>query len=310
MKKLDSNKVRQFFFGSKEHNGFIKTFFLYFVLVALAFVFLYPIIYMFANSFFSPDDLTNPSVTWIPTKFYTGNFVQAYYTLDFFKSFGTSVLMSAVPALLQLISTSLVGFGLARFDFPLKKMWLVLVVLAFLIPTTVTTIPRYIMFYNYNWINTVFPTFVPALLGQGLRSTIFILIFYAFFSSYPLSFDEAASLDGANKFTIYCRVAMPAASGAIVLCVLFSFVWYWNETTDLNLYANKIMTLPQQLRTFSAKFSSLYGSMEGDENGSNRLNESISLAGTLLSILPTVILYLVLQKQFVESVERSGITGE
>lgn len=311
MKKISSVKIKAAFLGSKEHKGIIKTFFLYFILIALAFVCVYPIIYMLVNSMFSPDDLVDPSVSWVPTKLYFGNYLQAFQTLDFTKSFLMSVLMSVTPAILQLISTSLVGFGFARFQFPLKKLWLVLVVFTFMVPTVVMQIPQYMMFDSYKMLNTVLPFFVPAVLGHGIRSAIFILIFYSFFNSYPLSFDEAAELDGAKKFKIYYKIAMPAAKGASVLCILFSMVWYWNETDSLNLFASNIKTLPIRLMEFSSKFAELFPSGGELSAGTvSNLNESISLAGTCLSILPMLILYLVLQRQFVESVERSGITGE
>lgn len=310
MKQISSAKIKTSFMGDKEHNGFIKSFFLYFILIALAFICIYPIVYMVVNSFFSPDDLVDPSVTWVPAGLYFGNYVQAYETLDFVRSFFTSVLLAVVPALLQVISTSLVGFGFARFEFPLKKLWLVMVVLTFMVPTVVMRIPQYMMFDSYKMLNTVWPFFIPALLGQGIRSAIFILIFYAFFKSYPISFDEAAALDGAKRFRIYRTIAMPCAKGASVLCLLFSLVWYWNETDSLNLFAPNIKTLPIRLMEFSSKFSEIFAGAQESANTVRNLNESITLAGTCLSILPMLILYLILQKQFVESVERSGITGE
>ena len=309
-KNVTVDKAKRFLRGSNEKNGLLKTVVIYFVLIALAFICIYPILYMLVNSFFSPDDLVDPSVTWVPSKLYFGNYVQAYHTLEFLPSFSMSIVMSLVPALLQTLSTSLVGFGFARFEFPLKKLWLVLVVFTFMVPTVVMRIPQYMMFDSYHMLNTVFPFFVPAAMGQGIRSTIFILIFYTFFKSYPISFDEAADLDGAGKLRIWYTIAMPAAKGAIVLCILFSLVWYWNETDALNLFATNIKTLPIRLMEFSSKFSELYSDTATSGGTVRNLNESITLAGTCLSVLPMLILYLFLQKQFVESVERSGITGE
>lgn len=309
-KNISKDNVKRIIRGDNENNGLIKNFVIYFVLIALAFICVYPILYMVVNSFFSPDDLVDPAVTWIPSGLYFENYIQAFETLDFVKSFGLSVLMAVVPALLQTLSTSIVGFGFARFEFPLKKLWFVMVVFTFMVPTVVMRIPQYMMFDSYKMLNTVFPFFVPAAMGQGIRSAIFILIFYSFFKSYPLSFDEAAELDGAGKLKIYRKIAMPAASGAIVLCILFSVVWYWNETDSLNLFATNLKTLPIRLMEFASKYAELYATDSASAGGVSSFNESILLAGTCLSVIPMLVMYIILQKQFVESVERSGITGE
>jgi multiple sugar transport system permease protein len=108
-------------------------------------------------------------------------------------------------------------------------------------------------------------------------------------------------------------VALPSAAPAFITVALFSFVWYWNESYLTELYVHGVYgqsnwtTLVIQLDNFAANFS---GYQQTATNAATNLNESISMAGTLLSILPLTILYLVLQRHFVESIDRTGITGE
>jgi multiple sugar transport system permease protein len=187
---------------------------------------------------------------------------------------------------------------------------LVLIVATFIIPAQITSIPRYVLFDNYGMLDTVFPFYLTAMFGQGIRSAIFILVFYQFFSSYPVSFDEAAELDGAGKCKTFLRISLPMASMAIVLSLLLSFVWYWNETTESNmLFGSSMKTLPLQLANFTARYEAIYGAAD-QASTANRLNESVTLAGTLLSIIPLLVLYICLQRRFIESIERTGITGE
>lgn len=314
MKGINAAKARAALLGSGEKNGIIKKLLIYFLLIPLGFICLYPVLYMFINSLLSAEDLVDPAVTWVPSTLSFDNYIMAFKTLDFVPSFLMSVFMSVIPAILQTLATSLTGFGLARFNFKGKKLWIVLVVLTFVIPTAVMEIPQYIMFDQYHLLKTPFVVFLPALTGQGLKSAIFILIFYAFFRSYPISFDEAAELDGAGKLRIYYTIAMPAAKGAIVLCFLFSMVWYWNETDMLSLFSPNLSTLPRVLSEFANKFTELYANgsatASGTGGGIGSVNEAITLAGTCLSVIPMLVMYLFLQRQFVESVERSGITGE
>lgn len=279
----------------------------YAVLMGIGFIFLYPILYMVVNSFKSVEDLVDPAVEWLPTGFCFDNFLKAYKTLDFGNSFVNSVITSAIPAVFQTMACAVVGYGLARFPVPGKKLIVGLIVASFVVPAQITLIPRYLMFSNYNMLNTILPQILPALFGQGLKSSIFILVFQNFFRSYPLALDEAAYLDGAGILTVFFKVALPLARPAIVVTVLFSFVWYWNETTQAALlFGTVIKTLPMKLGSFASSYTNLYGTT----GSHSTVNEAISLAGTFLSILPLLVLYIILQKQFVESIEKVGITGE
>lgn len=297
-------------FGSNEKMGLIPKLAIYVLLIAIGFVFLYPVIYMVINSFLSPEDLTDPAVGWIPRSIYLGNFEKAFETLDFVKSFGHSILMSVGPAILQTAVSACVGFGLARFKIKFKPFWFILIVSTFLIPDQITKIPRYVLYHSYGILETIWPSYLPAMFGQGLKSAIFILIFYQFFASYPKALDEAAQIDGCNKFQIFYKIALPTATPAIVLSLVTSCVWYWNETSQAALFfGEKLATLPIQLSIFADRYSAIYGAEE-TLNELNRLNESVTFAGTLLSVLPMIILYLIVQRQFMQSVEMTGIAGE
>jgi multiple sugar transport system permease protein len=300
---------KKLFFGKGKSDGLVKKLAVYGLLLGIGFVYLYPLIYMVVISLMGSSDLVNPTVKWVPTTFYLGNFKTAVKVLELGKAITTSVLMAGLPALFQTISCALIGYGFARFEFPLKKLWMVLLIAAFIIPVQVTLVPKYMLFDAYKMINTPLPSLLPALLGQGIKGSIFVLIFYQFFRSYPVVLDEAAEIDGAGKFATFFRIALPMSIPAIVVAFLFSFVWYWNETYLAGIFFGKIIqTLPMRLQSFVDSYNRLYPGSDGSTV--NRLNESIRMAGTLITIAPLLVMYLILQKQFVESVDKTGITGE
>lgn len=281
----------------------------YFILTGMGFVFLYPLLYMLSVSFMDTEDLVDATVTWIPTHLSVESFVKAAKTLQFWDGLKDSLLMTVIPAALQTFTLALAGYGLALYRVPGKRFWLVLTVFIFLIPTQVTMIPRFLLFNSYHTIGTIWPVYLISLFGQGVKSSVFLLIYYNFFRSYPKSMDEAAKIDGAGAATVFFRIALPMAKPALVLTYLFSFIWIWNDTTQLPQYSTgAVTTLPMHLQQFVERFNKLYASVGVSTGGS--LNESIRLAGTLLTILPLIVLYFIVQKQFVESIERTGLTGE
>jgi multiple sugar transport system permease protein len=299
-------RLRTYFFGSANKRGLISNICTYGILTGLGFVFIYPFIYMLSIGFMDVKDLVDSTVTWIPNRLSPDSFFRAARTLEFSTAIFDSLKMSVIPALLQTIVLALAGYGLGRHPVPFKKVWLVLAVFIFFIPVQLTMIPRFLLFNSQGLINTVWPTYLISACGQGIKSSLFLLVYYQFFSTYPKSLDEAAQIDGAGRFRVFIKIAMPMAIPAAVVCFLFSFIWIWNDTTQMPQFTGTAATtMPMRLNDFVTKFYRMYPSSSG-----NVINESIQLAGTMLTVLPLIIIYLVLQRQFVESIERTGITGE
>jgi multiple sugar transport system permease protein len=301
--------IRGFFLGTRTTYGLVFTAILYLLLLAIGFIYLYPLLFMLITSLKSPADLLNPMVQWIPSELYWGNYEKAYLVLDYPTTLLSSILVSVLPSLLQTFVCSLVGYGLARYEFRGKHLLFALILATFIIPPQTTVIPQMLAYRELGLLGNIFSLILPALFGQGFRSAIFILIFYQTFLSLPKVLEEAARLDGATDLKVFLRIAIPTAIPSYIVSVIFSIVWYWNETYLTVIFLEGgVQTLPMQLSKFVQAYQNLYP--PGTVNIFDRLNEAVKLSGTFLNILPLLLMYFVLQKWFVESVEKTGITGE
>jgi multiple sugar transport system permease protein len=281
-----------------------------FLLSLIGFVYLYPLFYMVTYSFMDSEDLIDPLVTWIPSGLYLENFVRATRVMNFADTLWQTVLVTFLPAAVQTVSAAVIGYGFARFRIPGKPVLFALVLATFIIPPQITMIPQFLMFRDLGLIGSIFSYLIPAALGQGFKSGLFILIFYQFFRSIPKALEEAAQIDGAGSFKVFATICVPMAVPAYIISFLFSMVWYWNETTLAALYLDgQFKTLPLQLQNFAAAFQKMFPVDPNYQTGQS-LNEAIHMAGTLLNILPLLIVYFFTQRWFVESIERTGITGE
>lgn len=312
-KQITKDKIRKFMLGSKDREGFLKVFVIYALLICIGFIYIYPILHMVSSSFMTLEDLLDSSINWIPSSFNLNNYKQAANSMDFWKSFGQSIIIAGVPTICNLISCSVIGYGLARFEFPGKKVVLGIILFTFILPSQVTMIPTYVLYSNMGILGTIWAFVLPALFGMGINAPIFILIFWQFFRQVPKVLIEAAQIDGAGYWKSFYRISLPSAAPAIITVSLFSFVWYWNESYLTQMYVSGVGTdsgwtsLIVQLSAFAANYDK-YTQSAGSTAVS--INESINMAGTLLSILPLLIMYFVLQRYFVESIDRTGITGE
>ncbi len=294
--------------GSKLTNGFLFKFFIYTLLIALGYVYLYPMLYMVTNSFMSMSDIINVAVRWIPSSLNWENYRIVWQDLNYPKALWDAFILAGAPALSATVSSAFIGYGFARFDMPFKKTLMTLMIMAFIIPPQITMLPTFRMYANYDLLGSLRAFVYPAILGQGLNGPIYILIFYSFFKTLPKSLEESAQLDGASSFKVFTKIALPLAIPSIIIVFLFSFVWYYNETylAGLFLRGSDMLTLPLRIEQYINEFTSIYP--EGSR--ARELMQAVSLAGNILTILPLLILYFFTQKHFVESIDRTGITGE
>lgn len=253
---------------------------------------------------------------WIPKGFSLENYEFAYLTLLYVKSFTNSLMTSLVPAVIQIISCAVVGYGFARYNFVGRGFLLALLMFTFLVPPQTIVVPLYMFFSDLEWINTYLPFWVPPLFGHGLRGSLFVLIFIQFFRGLPTQMEEAARIDGAGAFRTFWSIMMPLARPAMLVVFLFSLVWHWNDMFQPNLYVymNDHFNLTQQLTVMNGQ-----GEQELSMGTSTATASALVqiptyanrvMAGAMLTILPMLILYLFTQRYFVESVERAGIAGE
>lgn len=305
-------KLHRFIFGTREKEGAGKQLLVYALLIGIGFIYLYPILYMLSTSFMNQNDLLDSSVKWIPSSFYLQNYKDAGKSLSFWSSIGKGIIIAGIPTVINVFVCMVIGYGFGTFEFKGKKILMGLLIFTYILPGQVTMIPKYVLFNNLKMVGTLWSFIIPSIFGQGLNSAIFILIFYQFFRQVPKVLLEAAQIDGAGYIRSFIKIAIPSAGPAILTVFLFSFVWYWNESYLTEMYVQGLSAsshwtnLVVQLKSFDMSFNSKAST--GDTATS--LNESVRMAATALSILPLLIMYFILQRYFVESIDRTGITGE
>ena len=301
-------------FGTREKEGAGKQIVVYGLLICIGFIYLYPILYMISTSLMNRDDLLDTSIKWIPSTLFLSNYIDAARSMDFWASLGKGLLIAGLPTLCNVLVCMVIGYGFASFNFKGKTILMGLLIFSYILPSQVTMIPTYVLYNNVKILGTIWAFILPALFGNGLNAPIFILIFYQFFKQVPKVLIEAAKIDGAGYFKSFVRIAVPSAAPAILTVFLFSFVWYWNESYLTELYVRGLTThsdwtnLVIQLKNFTTNYNDTRAT--GTGTMATDLNETIRLAATMLSVLPLMIMYFFLQRHFVESIDRTGITGE
>lgn len=287
---------------------------LYAVMLGLAFIFLYPFLYMIVTSLMSNDDLNNSLVRWIPRKLCWQNYAMAASMIDYWKNLKNSVIVTVVSTLGQMISCSMAAYSLSRFRYFGKRLIVFVMILAILVPTQTIIVPQYLLYADMGWLNTYLPLTVPAFFGFGLKGALFIYIFRQFFQGQPRELEEAARVDGCGFIRTFTHIVVPVARSVYVVVLILALVWHWSDYFEPSMYINRsdmalvsmrLQVVSDLLRLPLDVLESTYG-----VNDTNTINNAVLMAGTFMVVLPILAVYAVLQRQFIQGIERSGLTGE
>lgn len=288
-------------------------------IIALSYLFVYPLLFMVCTAFQEPASVNDPSVILFPKKWSLESVKEMIEVLRYWDSARLTFTISVTSTLASLVSCSLVGYGLSRYKFKGQNLIFMLVVLTIIVPPQ-TILPTKLLNFQFfdfagllslipgspsvNLLNTVWTFVLPSLFAAGLRSGLFIYIFKQFFSGLPKDLEEAARIDGCSAIQTYVRIIIPLAIPAFITVTLFSFIWHWND-----LYSSS-MFFTNDVKPLMPLLNSLDTLLERSSIGSSAyVARTYKASATLLTILPPLILYIFTQKYFTESIERSGIVG-
>ena len=288
------------------------------ILVGVSYVILSPVIGMVVSSIASTEDIYNPMMFILPQNPGLEKYSLAALRMDYVKTMGRDLLYTITLTLIQLLVCSMVGYGFARFHFKGKNLLFACVVVMIVIPPHTIMLPLYMTFKNFdlfglltlfggkgvNLMSTVKPMYIMTALGCGVRSGLYIYIFNQFFRGLPKEIEEAAFVNGAGVWYTYFRIMLVNAMPSVITVTVFSLVWQFNDVFYSNLF------LISENVVISKKISTLASVIANQDKILNvRIQEQYVNAGIILVLLPIVIIYLLLQKQFIEGAERSGIVG-
>lgn len=277
------------------------------IIFGLAFIILKPFVYKILMSFMHPDDLLDSTVWLVPRKGSLYYWQQAIEQLRLPDSAVNTFLLSLAVGILQVVSCTMIGYGLSRFRFKGNKAAFAAVIVIMLVPVQVIGIAQYLRF-NYFWFfgktisltDTFWPIIILSCTGLGIKQGLYIYMMREFFKSLPTALEEAAYIDGASPIGTFFRVMLPNATTTMATVFLFSFCWQWTDTVYSSLYFNELPVFANVIDTMYIRVG-----LNADMLGTNILRN----AASMLVIIPLMILFVFCQKLLVRSMALSGLAN-
>lgn len=264
----------------------------YLVLSVGSIFMLFPFLWMLSTSLKQTQYILQFPPQWIPNPVNTQNYIDIWTQIPLARGFLNSAFISITGTIGVLMASSLAGFAFAKLRFPGREKIFVVLLVTLMIPGAILLVPQFILYKNLHWVGTYNPLIIPSLFG-AVYETFF---FRQFFRGLPNDLIDAAKIDGASLFTIFWRIAVPLSRPVFATLAVLAFMWRWNDYMGPLIYLQdpNMQTVPVLISSFQSQYLTQYGML---------------MAASVLSILPIVILFFILQRYFVEGIAMTGLKG-
>ena len=297
------------------------------LLFGLCFLIIQPLLDKLSVSFMSRMDLFDGTVISIPRNFTLNNYFLVNQLIDFWSSLLQTVIIVIISAALQVSACTLAAYGFARYKFPFKNFWFFCVMLMIVIPPHTIMASLYLNFSFFdifgvfrlitgepiNMLSSVAGYWLLSATAMGLKSGLYIFMLRQYFRGMPKELEEAAWVDGCGRFKTLIRIMVPDATPMLTSCFLFSFVWQWTDSFYSTLFLTNYRMLSSGLGSIAERVGQWWAATHATAVGAATsaapvaVTQAIIATGMLMCLAPLILLYLIAQKAFVESLSQTGI---
>jgi multiple sugar transport system permease protein len=270
--------------------------------VALAVLFFFPLYWAIVGALKQPNELQVIPPLLYPPNPQWQNFVEVGNVIPFYRYVWNTTVITVVGTVGGLISASLVGYGFASFRFRGRTFLFIVLLATMVLPGEVTLIPTYILFVNMlGWGNTILPLVIPSYFGGGAFS---IFLFRQFFASIPKELNDAAKIDGCGPLRYYATILIPLSMPVIITLAILWFQFYWNDLMGPLIYLTD-----QDQSTITTGLLALRSTLGGSFARRGQAMDHLLMAGSLIGMLPSILIFFALQRYFIRGVIMTGIKG-
>lgn len=265
---------------------------LYLAMGLFGLTFIFPFLWMLSTSFKVPEQVWVQPPVWIPRPVVLDNYINAFTQVPTVRYLQNTLVLTLVPMLATLFSSSSVAFAFARLNWKGRGAWFAILLSTMMLPGQVTMIPVFVMFHKLGWVNTFKPLIIPSFFG----SAFYIFLLRQFFMGIPREMDEAAIMDGATPPVIWWTITLPLSGPALAAVAIFTFIGHWNDFMGPLIYLQRANKWPLSLGLIAFRQS-------------HTTKWELLMAYSLVVMLPCLLVFFFFQRYFIQGITFSGIKG-